>query len=77
MFLGGCAANKVMCPAQDTIDIVWSPYGSMIIQTDKGAYSEDRHSLEKFKKGDGWITLEEYKVWIKKLQEKRTKEGSI
>ena len=77
VFLGGCTANKLMCPAQDTIDMVWTPFGSVIIQTEKGAYSKERHSIEKFKEGDGWITLEEYEAWVAELEKEQEAQDSI
>lgn len=73
----GCAANKLMCPTQDTIDMVWTPYGAMIISIETGAYSEDRHSLEQFKDGTGWITLEEYEAWVAELEKEREAKDSI
>ena len=69
--------EKTICPAQDTIDMVWTPYGWIIISTEKDTYNQERHSLEKFIEGDGWITVEEYEAWQAELAEQEQKEDSI
>ena len=73
-FFYGCATNKVICPSEDVVDFVLTPYGPIVLQTEKGRYStEENHSLEGFLALDGWITLEEYRAWKAELQ----KEGTI
>lgn len=63
----GCAA---VCPPQTVVKIVWTPFGPMTVQTERDTYCEERHSEKLFLRGDGWITLEEYKALVKKWKAK-------
>ena len=72
-FVGGCGP----CPNQDIVQCVITPFGLMVVQTDKNNYAEEFHSLEQFKDGTGWITLEEYKAWIAELEKEREAKDSI
>jgi len=68
------------CPKYNVVDRGMSPFGPIIIQTNKDHYNEKNHSLEKFLNSDGWITLEEFEAWraeqIKKYQEQKKLEKS-
>ena len=63
----GCST----CPKQDTVEMMWTPFGPMTVYTEKDSYSEERHGEEQFMKGNGWLTLEEYEDLIKKYQQKQ------
>ena len=45
--------ETTICPPQDVIEWIITRYGAILILTEKGLYSEDRHSLERFKEIDG------------------------
>ena len=88
VFFGGCnlesqlikqiTIGKTTCPQYDVIFGVMTPFGVMTLHMDKGNFNEENHSLEQFEDATGWISLEEYKVWIKELQKKQIiKKGSI
>ena len=73
--------ETTICPPQDIIEWIITPYGAILVLTEKGLYSEDRHSLERLIDLDGWITLEEYEAWAIEIEEATLKEeqkaGSI
>ncbi|MCK4782482.1 MAG: hypothetical protein KAV87_01940 [Desulfobacteraceae bacterium] len=73
--------ETTICPPQDIIEWIITRYGAILILTEKGLYSEDRHSLERFIQMDGWITLEEYEAWAIEMEEASEQEekrgGSI
>lgn len=73
MLFAGCATTPPCCPDLDVADLILTPYGPIVVITDKDHYCKDQHSLEKFLTGHGWITLEEYEAWKAELE----KEGSI
>ena len=71
----GCAT---VCPPQAVVEIMWTPFGPIVIETGEDTYCEERHSKERFMRGDGWLTLEEYEAMAKKWeQEAEEAEGSI
>ena len=51
------------CPREDVVHAIITPFGPMVLKTEKGTYDAENHSLEQFKQFDGWITLEEYEAW--------------
>ena len=65
--------ETTICPPQDIVEWLHTPYGLAVIQTDKNFYSEKNHSIELFMQGQGWITVEEYKELEKQYQ----KEGGL
>lgn len=82
VYVQNCNSNRAveaetLCPSQDIVEWVYTPYGAMMIETQKNIYGEDRHSLEKFKEMDGWITLEEYEAWVAELEKEEQAEDSI
>ena len=75
LFLCGCAT----CPNYTVVEVLMTPLGPMFIQTEKDNYSEKNHSLEQFKEGTGWVTVQEYEAWLEELEPEETKklEGAI
>lgn len=74
VYVQNCNSNRAveaetLCPSQDIVEWIYTPYGAILTMTEKGLYAEDWHSLEKFKEGDGWITLEEYEAWLTEVEE--------
>ena len=63
--------ETIICPPQDVVEWIITPYGAILTMTEKGLYAEDRHSLERFKQIDGWITLEEYEAWVAELEKEQ------
>jgi len=51
------------CPKYDVVILANSPFGPIVMGTEKGTYTEKYHSLEQFLNGEGWITLEEFNAW--------------
>ena len=62
--------EAILCPPQTIVEWVHFPFGSVVVETGKGFYSEEYHSLDLFIKGLGWITVEEYEEWEKQEQDK-------
>ena len=70
----GCATK---CPKYDTVEWVLTPFGPIIVETEKDTYSEEFHSLELFKQGIGWITSEEWDELVKEYErQKQEKEDT-
>jgi hypothetical protein len=51
--------------------MVYTPFGPMVMETERDSYCEERHSRQRFMRADGWLTLEEYEAWEAELKEKQ------
>ena len=69
LLLTGCVT---VCPKQSIVEMVWTPIGPMIVQTERDTYSEERHSEERFIEGTGWLTLEEYEGLTEKYKQEQS-----
>jgi len=63
-----CAWGCASCPKETTVELMMTPFGPMVLGTDKDRYSEDKHSMEQFMSGEGWLTLEEWELYIKEQE---------
>ena len=67
----GCATK---CPKYDIVEWVLTPFGPIIVETEKDTYSEEFHSLELFKQGIGWITSEEWDELVEEYERQKRKQ---
>ena len=65
------------CPKHDSIIAVFTPFGPMLIETEKDTFSEKNHSKEKFFIGEGWITTEEYENLIESQPEESKSDKGV
>ena len=63
-----------VCPKQSVVEMVWTPIGPMVVQTERDTYCEERHSLERFLNGTGWLTAEEYDAYTEQFKQELEEE---
>jgi len=74
--LGNVVIKSEQCPPVNAVHLVLTPFGVAAIEAKKGTYEESKHSLGKFLVFEGWITPEEFDVYLKGSKKVRKPEES-